>query len=412
MTCFLLRSIWISAVALLLSVVAAAHPLASRVLVVYTSGDANSIAVANYYQAARGIPNANMCAVPAPGNNPASGYRMLEETDWVTYFKTPIQACLTTVGPANILYIVLAYVNNYQIHYSEGNPVGPYALDSFIADIWDQTETDANAWAAYQHGVVQGYYTANNVSTGNYPPVQTMVQYRAANPTSLIYAVFRLDGATPAIAEAQVSNAIATENAGGVQGQACLDARSTTTTPGSMDGALYQASVFARQASLTVTLDQNDAQFGTAPAQLTCLNAALYSGWYALAQYNDAFGLWPMGAVGWHIDSGSMMDPRSGLSAPWGPAAIARGITATSGSVAEPLTTGLVQPDGAFHDLLYGANLGDAFLRNTRFLKFVIINVGDPLYQPYIARVIPARSAVVRGGGKLRGSVKLRGPTQ
>jgi hypothetical protein len=55
----------------------------------------------------------------------------------------------------------------------------------------------------------------------------------------------------------------------------------------------------------------------------------------------------------------------------------------TSGAVDEPYLTGLPRPDGIFHDLLSGANVGDAFLRNTRFLKWMITNIGDPLYTPF-----------------------------
>jgi hypothetical protein len=40
-----------------------------------------------------------------------------------------------------------------------------------------------------------------------------------------------------------------------------------------------------------------------------------------------------------------------------------------------------------------GANVGDAFLRNTRWLKWMIVNVGDPLYQPFPGGVAPFNSA-------------------
>jgi hypothetical protein len=41
------------------------------------------------------------------------------------------------------------------------------------------------------------------------------------------------------------------------------------------------------------------------------------------------------------------------------------------------------------HDLMEGANVGDAFLRNTRWIKWRLINVGDPLYQPYPNKLPP-----------------------
>jgi len=55
----------------------------------------------------------------------------------------------------------------------------------------------------------------------------------------------------------------------------------------------------------------------------------------------------------------------------------------TSGSVTEPDLQGLVRPGGTYRNLLEGASVGDAFLRNTRWLKWQILNIGDPLYRPF-----------------------------
>jgi hypothetical protein len=63
--------------------------------------------------------------------------------------------------------------------------------------------------------------------------------------------------------------------------------------------------------------------------------------------------------------------------------AIRRGITVTSGSVNEPFLEGLAHPDQVFLYLFQGANVGDAVLRSTRWIKWLIINVGDPLYRPF-----------------------------
>jgi hypothetical protein len=40
---------------------------------------------------------------------------------------------------------------------------------------------------------------------------------------------------------------------------------------------------------------------------------------------------------------------------------------------------------------LEGANVGDAFLRNTLWLKWMIINIGDPLYRPFAKQRGPFR---------------------
>jgi hypothetical protein len=55
----------------------------------------------------------------------------------------------------------------------------------------------------------------------------------------------------------------------------------------------------------------------------------------------------------------------------------------TSGAVAEPYLTGLPHPAGVCRNVFEGANVGDAFLRNTAKLKWQIINIEDPLYTPF-----------------------------
>ncbi len=125
--------------------------------------------------------------------------------------------------------------------------------------------------------------------------------------------------------------------------------------------------------------------FGTDPAP-PCPNAAFYAGWYNYGRYNDAFS-WNVGAIGWDLDSGALADPRGGVW--WGSNALQRGLTVTSGAMSEPYLEGMTRPAGTIRNLLEGANVGDAFLRNTRWLKWMILNVGDPLYTPFRAKVAP-----------------------
>jgi len=116
-----------------------------------------------------------------------------------------------------------------------------------------------------------------------------------------------------------------------------------------------------------------------------CLNTGLYAGWYNYGSYNNAFS-WDLGSIGWDLDSGALVDTRSGPW--WGTGAIAKGIAVTSGPLAEPYLEGIARP-AVVLSLLEGANVGDAFLRNTRWLKWMILNVGDPLYQPFPGGVAP-----------------------
>lgn len=351
--------------------VVAQRPLNQRVLVVYNSANSDSIAVANHYATQRSIPTANLCPINPPSTT------TLTWSQYLSSVKTPVQSCLNSVGPSNILYIVFTYQTPYTVKGASGL-LAYYALDQYVADIWDQYATQD----AYPFPTVLQPYYDDAQSQGNlYKNFVPFANYRMQIGALRIYSVWRLDAPTAALAEGLVDKAIFAETHG-LTGQACLDRRSATiydSDYGEGDWDLHQAATFAGQAGFPVTEDSNSAEFGTPPAP-NCPNAALYSGWYSYNHYNNAF-TWNTGAIGWHLDSASALDPRGGPN--WAANAIINGITTTSGTVNEPYLQGLVRPGGLFRDLFQGANVGDAFLRNTRWLKWMDLNLGDPLYRPF-----------------------------
>jgi uncharacterized protein (TIGR03790 family) len=351
----------------------AQNPLAQRVLVVYDPTSSDSVNVANHYLAVRAIPAANRCAISPPETAAA-----LTWSTYVSAVQTPIQDCLDTVGANQVLYIVLSYIRPFSLIGQNGKV---YAMDSYIADIWNQYATaDAFPYPSQAHP----YFAVNQSQGNSYEALLSFADYRAQAGSLQIYSVWRLDGATAALAQGLVDQAIAAEQ-NGLSGQACLDrrfgpiAKQFDAGDGTGDWELHLAAVFAGQAGFSVTEDENPQEFGTPPAP-NCSNAALYSGWYSLNHYNNAF-TWNTGAIGFHLDSLSAADPRTGSN--WSANAIQHGITATSGAVSEPYLQGLAQPDGVFLNLLEGANLGDAFLRNEAWIKWMILNIGDPLYLPF-----------------------------
>jgi uncharacterized protein (TIGR03790 family) len=354
-----------------------AHP---EVLVVYNTNYADSLTVANHYMSQRNVPASNLCAITPPAAD------FIAYSDYIASVSTPIQNCLNTVGSKTILYIVMSYLTPFTVL---TGPQGSAAVDSWLADILNKYVSQPFLIVPT---VTQPYY-ADSQSQGNvYAPFQTFAAYRANARNPLIYSVWRVDGPTEAIASALVDQAISAETNGGPSGQACID-RAYGDLTGEPDAGyasgdydLYKAAVFLQQAGITVTEDSNEAEFGTAPAPLTCPDTAFYTGWYSLYHYNNAF-TWQTGSIGWHLDSESAVNPRSGPS--WVPNALALGIAVTSGSVNEPYLQGLVRAGGTYRNLLEGASMGDAFLRNTRWLKWEIMYVGDPLYKPFGAGRAP-----------------------
>ena len=358
-------------------------PLAAKTLIVYATNSPDSVAVKDHYVQARFSQpaSANVCAISPPDPNAA----LLTETDFVNSIKTPIRNCLNTAGKTKILYIVLAYIQPYIINFNRA--YGYYAMDSYLADIWDQYSTlDFNPVPAATHR-----YYADVQNQGNlYVPFISFDTFRSQPRSLLYYSVWRLDGATPAIAMGLVDKATQTMNT--ASGAACIDRNRGDMNfvldagYGAGDWDLHRAGVFLSQAGFAVTEDPNTDEFGMGAAPAKCPSTGdpvgFFSGWYSLDNYNGASVFnWAPGALGFHLDSLSAHDPRGGTN--WSANALLNGITVTSGAVGEPYLEGLPRPAGVYRNLLEGANVGDAFLRNTRWIKWMIVNIGDPLYRPF-----------------------------
>jgi uncharacterized protein (TIGR03790 family) len=359
---------------------AADHSLSGRVLVVYNPDVPASKRIARDYIRKRGMAPRNICAIK-PDRLPAAEITVsVPYADLDEVVMDPVRKCLNAIGRDNVLYIVLTYGMPYGV---SGVPKGEgTALDQRLSDIW-HTVSDGRP-------VRNPYYAGTQPKLGIYPSFISLAAYRAETGAKPIYSVWRLDGPTAAIAEGLVDKALAAEKAGALKGQACIDRRFGPDLPKLDDSgynlgdwALYRAAEFLRDAGVTVVEDSHDAEFGTPPAPLRCDHAIFYAGWYSLNHYNDAFS-WEPGAIGIHLDSESAINPRGGKN--WSANALIRGLTITSGAVDEPFLQGLPRVDGITHDLLAGATVGDAFLRNTAMLNWMIINIGDPLYRPPLGR--------------------------
>src|SRR5262249_39988172 len=147
------------------------------------------------------IPSANLCPITPPSTS------LLAWADYLSTVRTPVQNCLTAVGSSNILYIVFTYNTPYSLTAPDQVI---YSLDQFVADIWDSYEP------AGQYGLppsAHPYYAASQPEGNVYAPFISLASFRSQNST-LIYSVWRLDAATPALAQGLVDKAMAAETAG------------------------------------------------------------------------------------------------------------------------------------------------------------------------------------------------------
>jgi uncharacterized protein (TIGR03790 family) len=365
----------------LLAHAASETALSERVLVVYNAKVKDSQKIADAYVVARGIPARNKCALRLSWHEfyygPYDGTVSVPAAEWDKKVRNPIRKCLDVVGRSRILYIVLTFGTPYKI--KDAPPRHGVSSDQYLADIWSE--------AGKRSTRVLNPYHADAVSAANsYPPLVSLAEYRARSDSKIIYSVWRLDAPTSALALGLIEKAVEAEQKG-LDGQACFDRRFGKDISKMLDARhnagdwdLYRAAQMVRDAGIPVLEDTQAEEFGTPPAPPRCENAILYSGWYSLDHYNDAF-TWNPGAIGFHLDSLSASNPRGGTN--WSAGALKQSITVTAGALDEPDLFGLPHPDGVFRNLLEGANVGDAFLRNTRWLRWMIVYIGDPLYRPF-----------------------------
>jgi uncharacterized protein (TIGR03790 family) len=211
--------------------------------------------------------------------------------------------------------------------------------------------------------------------------------YGASNAASLhpangLLMVTRLDGPTPEVARGLVDKALVAER-DGLWGRAYFDLRSITEGSYKLgDDWIRAASQVARRAGYETVVDERGETFGPA---FPLSQVALYAGWYdgqASGPFaRDRVDFMP-GAVAYHLHSYNAPKLRT-TDKTWVPWLLAKGVTATMGSVEEPYLMGT--PDlGIFFArlILGGFSLGEAAYAAQAWLSWQTIVVGDPLYRP------------------------------
>jgi uncharacterized protein (TIGR03790 family) len=174
----------------------------------------------------------------------------------------------------------------------------------------------------------------------------------------------------------------------GLTGKVYLDARGMGYNPdgdkrgsyGSFDQSLRDlAERLQEHTELEVVLNNEAALFQPGD----CPDAALYCGWYSLGRYVDAFD-WVPGAVGYHLASMEAQYLRKPGNTVWCNAMLEDGVTATTGPVAEPYLAAFPLPDDFFPMLLTGRyTLAETYYRTKPYNSWVMVLVGDPLYNPF-----------------------------
>ncbi len=210
---------------------------------------------------------------------------------------------------------------------------------------------------------------------------------RADGPQPPTLLTCRLDAPDAETVRRMIADCLRIERAG-LRGNVYIDARGKPLSEsgyGDYDENLRRLARFLdRETSLTVILDDDETLFqpGAAPA------AALYCGWYSLANYVDAFEFVP-GAVGYHIASSEAMTLRRDNARNWCPALLRDGVAATLGPVEEPYLTAFPRPTEFFAHLLAGRrSLAEVYALTLPSVSWMMTLIGDPLYRPFAAHPV------------------------
>jgi uncharacterized protein (TIGR03790 family) len=203
------------------------------------------------------------------------------------------------------------------------------------------------------------------------------------SPTHGIMLVTRLDGPTATIARCLVDKAMEAET-NGLWGRAYFDLRGLTSGDYKMgDDWIYGASEVCRRLGFQTVVDTNG---GTFPASFPLSQVALYAGWYdenVSGPFARPTVEFMPGAFAYHLHSFSAASLRTETRQWVGPL-LARGATATMGTVDEPYLAGT--PDMAifFARFIYsGFSFGEAAYACQATLSWQTTVVGDPLYRPF-----------------------------
>jgi uncharacterized protein (TIGR03790 family) len=193
--------------------------------------------------------------------------------------------------------------------------------------------------------------------------------------------VARLDGPSPSVVRRMIDDAIAVER-NGLKGTFYIDARGLEEGRGHLPYDLDLRTLAARvraRTDLPVVLDNQSGVFSAGDRP----NAALYCGWYSLANYVDAFEFVP-GAVAVHMASFELVSLRNTAKRYWCKELLADGVAVTFGATSEPYLESFPKPTAFFSLVLSGRHtIVEAFYAAKPFNSWRLSLLGDPLYNPF-----------------------------
>jgi len=361
-----------------------ADGLAARVVILANARDPDSVRLAGFYAEKRGVPPANIIALPLPEAESITWREFIDQVyqplQDELYRRHWLEGTATSLVDAlgrkrygfsghHLSYLVVCRGVPLRIYND------PTLLDAKpgrnLAGQFNKNEgaVDAELSLLAQSGYDITGMVANPLFANDRP---------SALDAEMVVKVSRLDGPTYESARRLVTSALEGERRG-LLGRYYVDLGGPDP-----EGDKWLGSVRTQLQDLGFDGD-TEATGATFGPEARFDAPVLYFGWYA-GNLNGPFAVegfaFPPGAVAMHIHSFSAATLRSDTQGWCGPL-VARGVTATVGNVFEPYLQLTHRPNLLLHALSEGWTFGDAVYYALPALSWQAVAIGDPLYRPF-----------------------------
>ncbi len=352
-----------------------------NVVFCYREGDSGSIEVANHYRAARGLPSANLIALPCSSDN------IISEADFINTIHDPLLLAIQTLGRLTIS--------------GAGSDVAVAASDATTGSIWviilgfhiphgylqnDEAYGNPKAVASRLHRLgkteVDQFSNFTFDRRGNF-------QFFGPNDASELFITAVIDGPTKEAAIVLIDRSIDVDNQTFVAGSVNVD---PFGLKGTSDQLQYQADVVdfidneAPNLGLTIKQTVDTGSASTEPTFNKFDGESFYWGWFEPRYSKDLFLSTNQRRVFlYNADEDSASDVSVSFdsegSDPWCVLAIniEPGYAACAGAISDPTESSFLRPRPFFEALHRGASLGEAFLFSSPVVDWKIFLIGDPL---------------------------------
>lgn len=373
------RAVFFFLSAALFALCARAEVLPSKVYVVANSDDPDSLAIADFYASARGIPKGNIVGLPMPKAGKISKAEYFEKIE------NPLVAELAKRGALKAVKLGGREPSGREIYSYVSHDIGFLVLCRGVP--WGINPTPGSpapnppksfSDAASVDSEISGRFVSSKSFAGFVKnPLFNNYSWAMTPSITGTIPVARLDGVSRADVEASVKNALEAEKKG-VRGRVYIDESKREKTG---DKWLSAAGKILSAAGFDVSENTEPRLFGFADRMDA---PAFYFGWYAFnpsGYFADKNFKFPAGASALHIFSFSAANMRDRNS--WTPAFTAEGASATFGNVYEPYLGGTHYPHVYVLALARGMSAGEAATAAMPFLSWQGVFVGDPMFKPF-----------------------------